>query len=75
MAESKTFIEVWEGLDKAQRGDLRARVIGLTHISDVTFWKWVTGKSRPGSFPMEHAVMQATNDVLGSSYTRQQLFP
>ena len=75
MAENKTFIEVWAGLDRAQQGDLRAKVIGLTHVSDVTFWKWTTGKSRPGSFPMEHLVLQATNEVLGTTFTRQQLFP
>ena len=75
MSENQTFIEVWNSLDRSKQGDLRARVIALTHVSDVTFWKWVNGKSRPGSFPMEHLVLQATNDVLGTSYTRQQLFP
>lgn len=75
MAENQTFIEVWNRLDRPQQGDLRAKVIALTHVSDVTFWKWVNGKSRPGSFPMEHLVLQAVNEVLGTSYTRQQLFP
>ena len=75
MAENQTFIEVWNSLDRSRQGDLRAAVIALTHVSDVTFWKWVNGKSRPGSFPMEHLVLQATNEVLGTSYTRQQLFP
>lgn len=75
MEEKKTFTDIWAGLDRAQQGDLRAKVIGLTHVSDVTFWKWTTGKSRPGSFPMEHLVMQATNEVLGTAFTRQQLFP
>lgn len=75
MAENQTFIEVWNSLSRAQQGDLRAKVIAKTHVSDVTFWKWITGKSKPGSFPMEHLVLQAVNEVLGTSYTRQQLFP
>lgn len=75
MEEKKTFIDIWAGLDRQQQGDLRAKIIGLTHVSDVTFWKWTTGKSRPGSFPMEHLVLQATNEVLGTAFTRQQLFP
>lgn len=75
MAEKKTFIDIWAGLDRRQQGDLRAKIISLTHVSDVTFWKWTTGKSRPGSFPMEHLVLQATNEVLGTAFTRQQLFP
>lgn len=75
MEEKKTFTDIWAGLDRQQQGDLRAKIIGLTHVSDVTFWKWTTGKSRPGSFPMEHLVLQATNEVLGTAFTRQQLFP
>lgn len=75
MEEKKTFIDIWAGLDRQQQGDLRAKIISLTHVSDVTFWKWTTGKSRPGSFPMEHLVLQATNEVLGTAFTRQQLFP
>lgn len=75
MEEKKTFVDIWAGLDRQQQGDLRAKIISLTHVSDVTFWKWTTGKSRPGSFPMEHLVLQATNEVLGTAFTRQQLFP
>ncbi len=75
MEEKKTFTDIWAGLDRQQQGDLRAKIISLTHVSDVTFWKWTTGKSRPGSFPMEHLVLQATNEVLGTAFTRQQLFP
>lgn len=75
MEEKKTFTDIWAGLDRQQQGDLRAKIISLTHVSDVTFWKWITGKSRPGSFPMEHLVLQATNEVLGTAFTRQQLFP
>ena len=75
MVESKTFPEIYKSLDDKKRDDLRAAVIAATHVSTVAFWKWVNGKSRPGTFPMEHLVMQATNQVLGTSYTRQQLFP
>lgn len=75
MEESKTFPQIWDSLDEKLRDDLRAAVIAATHVSTVAFWKWVNGKSRPGSFPMEHLVLQATNEVLGTSYTRQQLFP
>lgn len=75
MAKQKTFVEVWAQLDRTQQSDLRARIIALTRVSDTAFWRWVNGKSRPGSFPMEHLIMQATNEVLGTAYTRQQLFP
>lgn len=75
MSENQTFIDVWNSLERSTQGDLRAKVIAATHVSDVTFWKWTTGKSKPGSFPMEHLVLQAVNEVLGTSYTRQQLFP
>lgn len=75
MTKSYTFIELWAKLDRSQQRDLKAAIIGLTRISDTSFWKWVNGKSRPGSFPMEHLVLQAVNDTLGTTYTRQQLFP
>lgn len=75
MKESKSFVEIWAGLDEKQRGDLRAAVIAATHVSTTSFWKWVNGKSRPGSFPMELLVLQAVNETLGTAYTRQQLFP
>lgn len=75
MSESKTFVEVWAELNRAQQGDLKAAVLSATHVSDVTFWKWITGKSRPGTFPMEHLVLQAVNDTLGTAYTRNTLFP
>jgi hypothetical protein len=75
MEEQKTFIDLWMSLDRVRQSDLRAEIIAQTHVSDVTFWKWTNGKSRPGSFPMEHLILQATNKVLGTSYTRQQLFP
>lgn len=75
MTESKTFPEIWKSLDERLQGDLRAAVIAATHVSTTAFWKWANGKSRPGSFPMEHLVLQAVNDTLGTSFTRQQLFP
>lgn len=75
MAENQTFIELWASLDKRQREDLKAAIIASTRVSETAFWKWTNGKSRPGSFPMEHLILQATNKVLGTSYTRQQLFP
>lgn len=75
MQETKTFMEIWNGLDRTQKSDLRAKVIALTHVSDVTFWKWANGRSRPFNFPTEHLVLQAVNDTLGTSYTRLQLFP
>lgn len=75
MAKSKTFPEIWACLNERQQGDLRAAVIAATHVSTTAFWKWTNGKSRPGSFPMEHLVLQAVNETLGTAYTRQQLFP
>ena len=75
MKKSKTFIEIWAELDENKQRELRAAVIAATHVSTVSFWKWVNGKSRPGAFPMEQLVRQAVNDTLGTAYTRQQLFP
>jgi len=68
-------MELWESLNTKEQKDVRAAVIGATHISATAFWKWVHGTSRPGSFPMEHLVLEAVNSTLGTSYTRQQLFP
>lgn len=75
MKKSKTFIEIWAELDENKQRELRAAVIAATHVSTISFWKWVNGKSRPGSFPMEQLVLQAVNETLGTAYTRQQLFP
>lgn len=75
MQESKTFPQIWAGLDSRQQEEVRAAVIAATRVSTTAFWYWTKGKSRPGSFPMENLVLQAVNDTLGTSYTRQQLFP
>ena len=75
MKESKSFVKIWAELDEKKQGDLRAAVIAATHVSTVSFWKWVNGKSRPGTYPMEQLVLNAVNSTLGTSYTREQLFP
>jgi len=75
MKESKAFLQIWADLDSRQQEEVRAAVIAATRVSTTAFWKWINGKSRPGTFPMQHQVLQAVNATLGTSYTRQQLFP
>lgn len=75
MAKIKTFPELWASLDAEARGNLRARIIADTHVSDVAFWRWCTGQSRPGTFPIQQTVIAAVNAVLNTDYNNiNQLF-
>lgn len=75
MAKSKTFKEIWDGLDVDRRRDVKSAVIAATRVSEVAFYTWANGERRPKMYPVILGVTNAVNSVLGTNYTYSQLFP
>ena len=73
--KNKTFTEIWKGLNKNDRGNLRIEIITRTRITDMGLNAWTSGRRNPSRYTDQKAVAESVNKVLGIEAKVEELFP
>lgn len=73
--DARTFPEIWETLQPADRSELKFAVVAKLRCSDVTFYNWAKGATTPVAYSARRDIAGVIKSTLGLSVSQKFLFP
>lgn len=73
--DTRTFPEIFDSLDQYWRTELKVKMMLRMRISEVTFYNWAKGASRPRNFSAQKDVAVILKSVLKVNAHPGYLFP
>ena len=73
--DARAFPEIWDTLTQSERTDLRSKVVAKTRCTEVTFYNWAKGATRPIAFSAQRDIAQVVSNIIGIRVLPQTLFP
>lgn len=74
-SKNASFPVIWESLTPARQRDLRALIVGATHASDATIFRWRKGETIPEAYSTRKDIAVVVSEFTGRQLTAEDLFP
>jgi hypothetical protein len=73
--DARSFPEIWETLQPAERSELKFAMIAKLRCTDVTFYNWAKGATMPVAYSAQRDIAGVIKSTLGLSVSPKFLFP